>query len=956
MYRPSCLSYVLLVANMWSFAVCANAFIYGSYDPSHNIPIVALMTLCATGLWLSTSVVSFGIRYVRVRVSPEKTQNRTIYVSSGLPHFDPVYGVVKKCEPMGGGPAIELQVNPSWIHLLPTSPAINKVEVGQESAILGSTYSVVETGGEPKSLVAVKSGDSTLGFGARVYHEGMDVLMVPHHVWYNDKPHTALAKNGRSVDTEDWEVEAACADPRIDFVLVKVPTAVWAKLAVRSTKVLAPVHGTAVQTFGGQDSKQLFSGLGKAKALDNAWEFTHTAPTAKGWSGTPLYTRDGIVGMHTGYVDIGTSNRAINMHFIMSCLVSKMETLPPELGYREISLEDVGLRSFEFLEVEIENRGKVKLGKREFAWVPKGKAWADMLDDDDLPLPPKMVNGNLVWADAQESFDGALPLNLLAGGRTQCLAAQIELGDYKFSCGPTHETGGMPFRNCGSSTCKFREVSRKPVADAVTAATKVFPELSELGWPERGSGAEIGSLLLQAGKFVPTKAPSNLEQAYNNLLSRYPRSKPLACFRQGTWSFDAIFEQVVSKATSAEINQKASPGVPLSRLATTNKDLMAQHMQFVAACVTGRVPLLASFEDIHALSPTEMVEMGLCDPVRLFVKQEPHPSRKLKEGRYRLISSVSIVDQLVERMLFGAQNELEIAEWQSIPSKPGMGLSVIHQADAIFRDLRVKHTVCPAAEADISGFDWSVQDWELWADVEMRIVLGSFPPMMARAARNRFSCFMNSVLQLSNGQLLQQELPGIMKSGSYCTSSTNSRIRCLMAELIGSPWCIAMGDDSVEGFVEGAREKYAGLGHLCKDYKPCATTPTGQLYAVEFCSHVIKRNKAFLTSWPKTLYRFLSTPRETLEDLERELASSPMWHKIQSYVRSIPSPDKTARDKSICNGYPLDQEAISTSYSEYSSKSASAEATREAACCAGAQAYPSWGIHGPYCSGDHGEA
>nr|APA23084.1 RNA-dependant RNA polymerase [Southern cowpea mosaic virus] len=514
----------------------------------------------------------------------------------------------------------------------------------------------------------------------------------------------------------------------------------------------------------------------------------------------------------------------------------------------------------------------------------------------------------------------------------------------------------MPFRDCGSSTCKFREVSRKPVADAVTAATKVFPELSELGWPERGSGAEIGSLLLQAGKFVPTKAPSNLEQACNNLLTRYPRSKPLACFRQGTWSFDAIFEQVVSKATSAEINQKASPGVPLSRLATTNKDLMAQHLQFVAACVTERLLLLASFEDIHALSPTEMVEMGLCDPVRLFVKQEPHPSRKLKEGRYRLISSVSIVDQLVERMLFGAQNELEIAEWQSIPSKPGMGLSVTHQADAIFRDLRVKHTVCPAAEADISGFDWSVQDWELWADVEMRIVLGSFPPMMARAARNRFSCFMNSVLQLSNGQLLQQELPGIMKSGSYCTSSTNSRIRCLMAELIGSPWCIAMGDDSVEGFVEGAREKYAELGHLCKDYKPCAITPTGQLYAVEFCSHVIKCNKAHLTSWPKTLYRFLSTPRETLEDLERELASSPMWHKIQNYVRSIPSPDKTARDKSICNGYPLDQEAISTSYSEHSSESASAEATREATCCAGAQAYPGWGIHGPYCSGDHGEA
>nr|YP_007688807.1 putative VPg protein [Soybean yellow common mosaic virus]YP_007688812.1 putative VPg protein [Soybean yellow common mosaic virus] len=77
-------------------------------------------------------------------------------------------------------------------------------------------------------------------------------------------------------------------------------------------------------------------------------------------------------------------------------------TLPPELSVIEIPFEDVETRSYEFLEVEIVGRGKAKLGKREFAWIPEsGKYWADQ-DEDELPPPPKMQGGKLVWADAQE--------------------------------------------------------------------------------------------------------------------------------------------------------------------------------------------------------------------------------------------------------------------------------------------------------------------------------------------------------------------------------------------------------------------------------------------------------------------------------------------------------------------------------------------------------------------------
>lgn len=296
-------------------------------------------------------------------------------------------------------------------------------------------------------------------------------------------------------------------------------------------------------------------------------------------------------------------------------------------------------------------------------------------------------------------------------------------------------------------------------------------------------------------------------------------------------------------------------------------------------------------DEIFNLSPQQLVERGLCDPVRLFVKNEPHNRKKLKEGRYRLISSISIIDQIVERLMFGPQNTLEISMWRTIPSKPGMGLSLAEQAKSIWDELSKHHTRSPACEADISGFDWSVQSWELWADWRMRCSLGRFDEQLEQASKARFYCLMNSVFQLSNGVLVSQGLPGLMKSGSYCTSSSNSRIRNLMAELIGSEWCIAMGDDSVEGYVPNAREKYEALGHICKDYIPCAASG-GLLKSVNFCSHELSAERFWLTSWAKTLFRYLSSQHCNFDDLAAELRSCPRWPQIKAYVLNEDREDK----------------------------------------------------------------
>lgn len=335
------------------------------------------------------------------------------------------------------------------------------------------------------------------------------------------------------------------------------------------------------------------------------------------------------------------------------------------------------------------------------------------------------------------------------------------------------------------------------------------------------------------------------------------------------------------------MNAQSSPGVPLAGLSNSNGELRRSARELVVLAVVERLHALATVDPRqHNWTPRELVERGLCDPVRLFVKNEPHPIKKIKEGRFRLISSVSLVDQLVERMLFGPQNNAEIQTWWKWPSKPGMGLLTQDQIRLVWDDIRQKHQHHPAAEADISGFDWSVQDWELWSDLAIRINRGNFTGNLRKAAISRFYCLMNSVFQLSDGTLIQQELPGLMKSGSYCTSSSNSRIRCLMAEIIGSPWCIAMGDDSVEGWVENAKSKYAELGHTCKEYYPCKTRGK-ELYEFNFCSHLIRQGHAELTTWPKALFRFLSSRHEDFEDLWVELHNCAVWPRIERYLRGI---------------------------------------------------------------------
>lgn len=387
------------------------------------------------------------------------------------------------------------------------------------------------------------------------------------------------------------------------------------------------------------------------------------------------------------------------------------------------------------------------------------------------------------------------------------------------------------------------------------------------GWPEFGPEAELKSLRLQAARWRERASsakipyPSERERVIRIATERYSKVKSVApaCSRSGELKWEGLVEDLKDSLPSLSLD--AGVGVPYIAYGKPTLGSWVNDpalLPILSRLVFDRLKKMSEmrFED---MTPEELVQNDLCDPIRTFIKGEPHKSSKLKEGRYRLIMSVSIVDQLVARVLFQNQNKSEIALWRAIPSKPGLGLSTDEQVLDFVRNLAenseyresvedfIKHWHKTVVPTDCSGFDWSVSSWMLEDDMEVRNNLTINNNELTRRLRACWlKCISNSVICLSDGTLLAQEFPGIQKSGSYNTSSTNSRVRVMLSIYAGASWAIAMGDDALESAdtIIPIYERY-GLKVEVSD-------------KLEFCSHEFKSSSlAIPTNIGKMLYKLI---------------------------------------------------------------------------------------------------
>lgn len=313
----------------------------------------------------------------------------------------------------------------------------------------------------------------------------------------------------------------------------------------------------------------------------------------------------------------------------------------------------------------------------------------------------------------------------------------------------------------------------------------LFEELAKgYGWPDSGHKAEVRSLTYHlplrdslADVELTLEEKNDLRDEVTSAVSSALTILPSDFFTRDH------FDRVVRN-----LDYSSSPGFPYVYEYTNNKEFFGiqggeldpERVEAVWSMVCRRLAARDS------------------DPIRLFIKPEPHKIKKLEEGRYRLISSVSVVDQIIDQMIFGDQNENFLKTYHFTPVKVGWSWML-----GGWREVpRQGMLAC-----DKSSWDWTVSAWLLELELEIRasLVVSEHKERWLELAKWRYRClFVDNIFVTSGGLVFRVKKPGLMKSGCVNTIVSNSLMQLILhvkvsqelGEKTHNIW--AMGDDTLQ--------------------------------------------------------------------------------------------------------------------------------------------------------------
>lgn len=242
------------------------------------------------------------------------------------------------------------------------------------------------------------------------------------------------------------------------------------------------------------------------------------------------------------------------------------------------------------------------------------------------------------------------------------------------------------------------------------------------------------------------------------------------------------------------------------------------------------------------------------DPITPFIKDEPHPKRKWEEGHWRIVSCVSLVDQLVERAIY---SRVVCAIKGQYPfSAAVIGIGFTDQQASEFASHVGVEFVEPKG-VDISQWDRDVGVTHLRESAENIIRKAEDqPPAYALAVRNHIVCNTHPVFLIRSPTcylLVVRVYPGGMLSGSFVTTLYNTLCRIDVAYLSGALEVKAAGDDAIEERLPSSdvEAEYAKLGFKAR------LEPSGPDF-FDFCSHrfSLVGEKVIFLSWRKAVTRY----------------------------------------------------------------------------------------------------
>lgn len=260
------------------------------------------------------------------------------------------------------------------------------------------------------------------------------------------------------------------------------------------------------------------------------------------------------------------------------------------------------------------------------------------------------------------------------------------------------------------------------------------------------------------------------------------------------------------------------------------------------------------------------------DPLNVFVKREPHKIAKVRDGRFRLISAVSLEDAMVDRILFAKLHDDAMI---SLEQGLRVGWTWVHGGwREMYHRYAGKRVVC----VDKSSWDWTMQGWIVECFIDfLNEIYADAPDWFMDLVRLRLAMlFRYPTFRFQDGSLVKQPRAGIMKSGCYITLILNSLAQ-MMLHCVASfrndqdpdlSWPDCIGDDTVQ---ETPLKLESYLKHL--EDLGCTIKGAKVSSFIEFMGVQIDADRVVPSYWKKHLFKLSFHDRETLGPYLRDMQS-----------------------------------------------------------------------------------
>lgn len=294
-----------------------------SYNPERSWLVIPLLLVCSWIGWIVFAAVQTRF----LGITTELKRERTPATIQTPPQFDPDYGFV--CKALFRGEVIEVVLD-VCMAAFSSSPKLDQ-GLTPEMAIRMSPTSRVAANSEPDSLVVLYRDGVAIGCGSRIKTpRGEDLLLTACHVW--DLEPTHMAKRGNSIPLKRSRLVHFSRSELLDYAMVELPSSYWTSMGIKAARVKKSGAKTAVRLFGGSSSQDLFSTGGSTEYGLTPLELCHSATTFPGWSGTPLYNKGNVVGLHIGSQTAHNRNRACNIAVLYEIMSREITVESSEMG------------------------------------------------------------------------------------------------------------------------------------------------------------------------------------------------------------------------------------------------------------------------------------------------------------------------------------------------------------------------------------------------------------------------------------------------------------------------------------------------------------------------------------------------------------------------------------------------------------------------------------------------